>query len=213
MVDVAEIVDDEIELVEMWETGPPGAPGSVGPTGVAGPPGATGATGALGPPGGTGPQGPPGDPGADGDSSGIYDQSIGDGVATSFVINHGLNSRAVGVTLYTDSGAFAEVEVDVEHTSLGSVTLRFDTAPASSAYRVVVIGGIADPTNTGTTFGRARIEDGEVVFDIQTSWGLDIDNIPYFDDTGVIPDSERAIAMIDPTIPDLVWVRLSEVFS
>lgn len=69
-----------------------------------------------------------------------YTTTVGDGTATSYVITHNLNTRAVVVSVWLNSGAFTEVEVDVEKTSVNTITLRFATAPAASAYAVAVIG-------------------------------------------------------------------------
>lgn len=68
-----------------------------------------------------------------------YAASIGDGSATSIVVTHNLNTRDVTVALF-DNSSFAEVETDVVHTTVNTITLNFATAPASSAYRVVVHG-------------------------------------------------------------------------
>jgi hypothetical protein len=67
-----------------------------------------------------------------------YAASIGDAVATSFVVTHNLNTRDVMVMVYLNSGTYEQVETDVEYTSVNTVTLRFAVAPAASAYRVVV---------------------------------------------------------------------------
>lgn len=65
--------------------------------------------------------------------------SVGNGSATSFAVNHGLNSRDVVVNVY-DNATYETVEVDVVRTDANNVTVSFTTAPASNAYRVVVIG-------------------------------------------------------------------------
>lgn len=65
---------------------------------------------------------------------------IGDGAATSYVVNHNLGSRDVHVAVYANSGSYDEVVTDVEHTSTTAVTIRFASAPANNAYRVVVLG-------------------------------------------------------------------------
>lgn len=69
-----------------------------------------------------------------------YATSIGDGSATSYTITHGLNTRDVIVRVFPNSGNYDDVEVDVYRPSTTTATLVFATAPASNAYRVVVIG-------------------------------------------------------------------------
>lgn len=66
--------------------------------------------------------------------------AIGDGSTTSIVVTHNLNTQDVIVQVYTASGNFAEVNVEVQNTSVNTITLVFAVAPASGAYRVVVIG-------------------------------------------------------------------------
>ena len=66
--------------------------------------------------------------------------SFGDGSATSYVITHNFNTRDVTVAVFPNSGTYDDVVVDVGRTSVNEVTLVFATAPASNAYRVVVIG-------------------------------------------------------------------------
>lgn len=62
--------------------------------------------------------------------------------ATSYVITHNLNNQDVVVRVYdiVDTPYFAEVEVDVEHTSANTITLRFSVAPTANQYRVIVQG-------------------------------------------------------------------------
>jgi hypothetical protein len=69
-----------------------------------------------------------------------YAVSIGDGSATSYTITHSLNTRDVIVRLFPNSGQYDDVEVDVQRPSTTTCTLVFATAPASNAYRVVVLG-------------------------------------------------------------------------
>lgn len=65
---------------------------------------------------------------------------IGDGSATQFTVTHNFNTRDVHVAVYRNSGAYDQVNVDVEHTTVNTVTIRFAAAPASNAFRVVVMG-------------------------------------------------------------------------
>jgi hypothetical protein len=66
--------------------------------------------------------------------------NVGDGSATSYVVTHNLNTRDVIIRVFPNSGEYDDVEVDVQRTSTTTATLVFATAPASNAYRVVVIG-------------------------------------------------------------------------
>lgn len=69
-----------------------------------------------------------------------YSQLIGDGSATSIVVNHNIGSRDVTVGVYFNSGNFDEVLVETHHTSINSVTLIFSSAPTANQFRVVVVG-------------------------------------------------------------------------
>jgi hypothetical protein len=62
------------------------------------------------------------------------------GGGTVFVVNHGLNTRDVQVSVHQSTDAWDTVETDVERTSVDTVTIRFGTAPAAGAYRVVITG-------------------------------------------------------------------------
>lgn len=64
--------------------------------------------------------------------------NIGDGSATSYVVTHNLNTFDVEVEVYRNSGNRDTVLVEVQRTTVNSVTVLFDTAPAASAYRVMV---------------------------------------------------------------------------
>jgi hypothetical protein len=59
---------------------------------------------------------------------------------TSLVVTHNLGSDDVTVQVFETSGTKALVETDVERTSANTITLKFATAPASGAYRVVITG-------------------------------------------------------------------------
>lgn len=67
-----------------------------------------------------------------------YAVDVGTGAATSIVVTHSLGTRDVTVAVYDNSSPYAEIEVDVEHTSTSQVTLNFTTAPTSNQYRCVV---------------------------------------------------------------------------
>lgn len=66
--------------------------------------------------------------------------TIGDGSATTFNLDHNFASRDVAVEVYRNSGNFDSVLCDVTRPTTNRVTLTFLSAPAASAYNVVVIG-------------------------------------------------------------------------
>jgi hypothetical protein len=63
--------------------------------------------------------------------------TIGDGTTTAIAVTHSLGTRDVMISVH-DAATFEEVECDKVKTSTTVVTLTFATAPAASAYRVVV---------------------------------------------------------------------------
>jgi hypothetical protein len=67
-----------------------------------------------------------------------YSENVGDDVATSFVITHGLNSRDAVVNVY-DNATYETVEVDVARTDANTVTVSFGIVPGNNAYRVVIV--------------------------------------------------------------------------
>ena len=59
---------------------------------------------------------------------------------TALVVTHNLGTDDVTVNVFETAGSKALVETDIERTSANTITLRFATAPASGAYRVVITG-------------------------------------------------------------------------
>jgi phage-related tail fiber protein len=67
--------------------------------------------------------------------------NVGDGSSTSISLAHNLGTYDVSVTVFLNSGTRDDVLVDVQRgVDVNHVELIFATAPASSAYRAVVIG-------------------------------------------------------------------------
>ena len=69
-----------------------------------------------------------------------YAASVGDGTSTTYTVTHNLGTRDVQVTVYDNSAPYAEVVVDVQHTSTTAIAVLFSVAPTSNQYRVVVQG-------------------------------------------------------------------------
>lgn len=118
--------------------GPPGPLGPIGLTGPTGPIGATGPQGVIGP---AGADGPPGSVGALGPAGGVsYTQRIGDGTGKTFVVQHNLGLRGVGVTVYMTAAPYTEIFPDVDHTDTSTITIRTQMVPTTEQYTVVVSG-------------------------------------------------------------------------
>lgn len=62
------------------------------------------------------------------------------GGATSQVITHNLNSQFVNVSVFRTAAPYDNVECDIERTTVNTITLRFNVAPATNEYSVVVVG-------------------------------------------------------------------------
>ena len=69
-----------------------------------------------------------------------YAVDVGDGSSTSITVTHNLNTRDVQVAVYQATSTYDEVECDVLHATVNTVTLGFATAPTSAQYRCVVSG-------------------------------------------------------------------------
>lgn len=70
--------------------------------------------------------------------AGAYAALIGNGSSTSITVTHNLNTRDVVPSVF-DATTFEVVECDIVLTSVNTITLTFATAPASNAYRCVVL--------------------------------------------------------------------------
>lgn len=69
-----------------------------------------------------------------------YQVLVGDGSNTSYTVTHNLGTRDVLVNVFRNSGNYDEVMVETRMTSTTQVTLVFSSAPATDAFRVVVLG-------------------------------------------------------------------------
>ena len=69
-----------------------------------------------------------------------YSVAVGDGIETSLVVTHNLNTRDVIATVRETGSPYAVVFPDIEMTSVDTITVIFATAPTSNQYTVVVVG-------------------------------------------------------------------------
>lgn len=67
---------------------------------------------------------------------------FGDGSATSAVITHNLNTKKVGVSIFETGGSERQTVMDVERTSVNSVTIRANAAIANGGYQAIVTGKV-----------------------------------------------------------------------
>lgn len=68
-----------------------------------------------------------------------YIATIGDGSSTSIAVTHNLGTSDV-IAQVRDASTNAVVECDITQTNSNTTTFAFATAPASNAYKVVIIG-------------------------------------------------------------------------
>lgn len=66
-------------------------------------------------------------------------KTIGDGLSTSFTVQHGFGTREVMVQVY-DAATYDTVIADTIRTDTNTVTVQFSVAPLSNSYVAVVIG-------------------------------------------------------------------------
>lgn len=69
-----------------------------------------------------------------------FSATIGDGAATSFNIDHNLNTRDVIVRVCKTSGNYDDVECDITRPTVNRVTVTFAAAPALTSLRAVIQG-------------------------------------------------------------------------
>ena len=68
-----------------------------------------------------------------------FSATFGDGSATSYVITHNLNTLDVVVMIREVGGSVRDVIAEIQHTSINSVTVLTDAAPALNSLRAMVI--------------------------------------------------------------------------
>lgn len=66
--------------------------------------------------------------------------SINSPTDTHFLFTHNLGSQDVTVQIYQTASPYAQVEADVEHTSVNTTTVKFAAAPSDGEYRIVIVG-------------------------------------------------------------------------
>ena len=69
-----------------------------------------------------------------------FTQLIGDGVATSITVTHNIGRQHVVSQVFEVADGMTKVGCEIENTSATTTTFKFNTAPASNALRVVIIG-------------------------------------------------------------------------
>ena len=77
--------------------------------------------------------------GAGGFSSAKFTATIGDGSTTAIAVTHSLGTQDV-IAQVRDASTNAVVDCDITQTSTSVTTFTFTVAPASNAYKVVIIG-------------------------------------------------------------------------
>ena len=69
-----------------------------------------------------------------------YSGLVGNGISTSIPVTHSIGNQFVQANVYEVADGMGKVECEIELTSASVTTFKFNTAPASNALRVVIIG-------------------------------------------------------------------------
>lgn len=68
----------------------------------------------------------------------VFTQTIGDAVATTFTVTHGLGTRAVTVDVSQSAAPYTQVMAQVDKTTTAAVTVSFAVAPSAGQYTITV---------------------------------------------------------------------------
>ena len=69
-----------------------------------------------------------------------FSSTIGDGSSTSIIVTHNLGTQDVMMQVKMTASPYSEVECDMAATSTTTSTFAFAVAPASGAYRAMIVG-------------------------------------------------------------------------
>ena len=67
-----------------------------------------------------------------------FAQTIGDGVALTYVVTHNLGTQDTVESVYSASAPFAEIVAVIDHTSINTTTFIFTIPPVLNSVRVVI---------------------------------------------------------------------------
>jgi len=102
-----------------------------------------------------------------------YATTIGDGSTTSFSITHNLGVTDVEVTVQETGSNKSIVYPEVQITSANGITVIFDVAPATNAYRVLVnTGANPQPPALVTTLPGSPVDGQEVYLQVDATNGI-----------------------------------------
>jgi hypothetical protein len=66
--------------------------------------------------------------------------TVGDGSATQYTLTHNLNTRSLFCSVYRNSGAYDQIECDIEFTTVNTITVRFNAAPTAAQFAYTILG-------------------------------------------------------------------------
>lgn len=69
-----------------------------------------------------------------------YTTTIGDGVSTTITVTHNIGKQFNTVQVYETSTPWSQIECEINNISTTQTTLKFNTAPTSNQYTVVIVG-------------------------------------------------------------------------
>ena len=96
------------------------------------------------------------------DDGSLYSATIGDGVNSSFVITHNLNTRDVFVSFRENGDDYENLNVAWEATTVDTITVNLDSPPATNSIRVLIYSSL--PSNySNPTINLEDIENVNIV--------------------------------------------------
>jgi hypothetical protein len=129
----------------------------------------------------------------------VYNATIGNGTSTSYVLTHNFGSRDVTVSIREAASPYGLILTSWEATSTSTITVTFDSPPASNSVRVSVYIAVAglEVGPTGPTGPTGPIG----------STGPTGPTGP----TGIQGDSGYSTLNLDGGHPDTVYVGISSI--
>lgn len=92
-----------------------------------------------------------------------YTTTVGDGSASTFVINHGLSTRNVVVSINENNSPYSNIQSTWEATTLNSITVYFASPPSSDSIVISVYAAVSGASTGNVNSYATTIGDGSAL--------------------------------------------------